>query len=181
MNPDALDRLFKNLQDSFDIENPSNGHEVRFLEKLKAENQIKTLPRKNKFRRLAMAASLVFFIGLGFLYKSAVPSLAEQVVQISPEIAKSELYFSNIIQQEINKLKKEKSPATQKIVEDAMLQLSKLERDYHKLEEQLVAGGNSKLLLSAMITNFQTRIDLLSNVLAQIEEIKKIQYENEII
>ena len=37
-----------------------------------------------------------------------------------------------------------------------------------------VNGGNGKLLLSAMITNFRTRIDLLQEVLVKIENIKNL-------
>lgn len=181
MQKDTVDNLFKNLKGSFDLEHPLEGHEVRFLEKLHTKNQVKTLPKKNRFRYFGIAASLVIFIGLGLLYKNSMRSVAEQVVAISPEIAKSESYFSNVIQQEINKLQNEKSPATQKIIEDTMAQLSKLEINYQKLENDLIAGGNSKLILSAMITNFQTRIDLLADVLEQIDEIKKITHENKII
>ena len=47
-----------------------------------------------------------------------------------------------------------------------------MEKDYKELERNLIQGGNSKLILSAMITNFQTRINLLNAVLNQIETIK---------
>jgi hypothetical protein len=118
---------------------------------------------------------------LGFLYLNSNPSVEEQVVKISPEISKTEFYFANVIQQEINKLQNENAPATKQIVEDTMTQLTKLEYDYGKLETDLINGGNSKLILSAMITNFQTRIDLLAEVLEQINEIKKINNEKAIL
>lgn len=61
-----------------------------------------------------------------------------------------------------------------------MLQLKKLDKDYQKMQQDLLQGGNSKLILSAMITNFQTRIDLLNEVLEEIEDIKILKnYENE--
>jgi hypothetical protein len=52
-----------------------------------------------------------------------------------------------------------------------------LETDYKKLEQDLIQGGDSKLILSAMITNFQTRIDLLREVMERVEEVK--QFKNE--
>ena len=51
--------------------------------------------------------------------------------------------------------------------------------DYIKLEGELLNGGNSKLILSAMITNFQIRIDLLNDVLNQIETIKNLKNYND--
>ena len=61
-----------------------------------------------------------------------------------------------------------------------MIQLNKLEINYKKLEQDLLNGGNSKLILSAMITNFQTRIDLLQEVMDKIENIKTFKnYDDE--
>ena len=51
--------------------------------------------------------------------------------------------------------------------------------NYKVLEQDLLNGGNSKLILSAMITNFQTRIDLLQDVLDQVENIKNLKNYND--
>jgi len=181
MKKDSLDTLFKNLEDSFDVENPNEGHELRFLDKLKSQKEPVSLVRKKSYAYISMAASLVFLLGLTVLYFNSNPSVDQQVVSISPEISKTEFYFANVIQQEINKLQNEHTPATKKIIEDTMEQLITLEKDYGKLENDLLNGGNSKFILSAMIINFQTRIDLLADVLQQIDEIKKIQHEKAII
>ena len=37
---------------------------------------------------------------------------------------------------------------------DSLFQLQKLKNDYESLEEDLVNGGDSKIILNAMITNF---------------------------
>lgn len=181
MKKDAIDDLFKNLAGSFDIESPNEGHEHRFLEKLNIKKEIKTIPERKIYKYLSIAASLILFMSLSYFYFLSSPSMDEQVVKISPEISKTEFYFANIIEQEVSKLQNENSPATKKIIEDTMVQLTKLEKDYTKLEKDLINGGNSKLILSAMITNFQTRIDLLADVLQQIDEIKKINNEKTII
>ena len=67
------------------------------------------------------------------------------------------------------------TPETQKLIADTLIQLRTLDTDYKKMEQDLLNGGNSKLILSAMITNFQTRIELLNEVLEQIEEIKNFK------
>jgi hypothetical protein len=186
MKKDNIDDLFQHLKGSWDTEEPKNGHELRFLEKLNRANDVKSIPPKkgNSFRFLFIAASLLFVFGLGFLFIDKSYSINDRVVEISPEISNTEFYFANVIEQEVKKLQNENSPETKKIVEDTMIQLSKLEKNYKGLETDLINGGNSKLLLSAMIVNFQTRIDLLEDVLQQIEEIKnfkKTEHENTII
>tara|TARA_R110002050_G_scaffold109796_4_gene221182 strand:- start:27288 stop:27848 length:561 start_codon:yes stop_codon:yes gene_type:complete len=186
MKKDPIDNLFNGLNGAFDTEEPLDGHQQRFLEKLNESNAVKTLPhRKNNYLKfLAIAASLILFFSLGIVFFNASPSINEQVVGISPEISKTEFYFANLIEQEIKKLQDESSPETKQIIADTMVQLSRLEKNYKSLENDLINGGNSKLILSAMITNFQTRIDLLEDVLGQIDEIKKIkkiEHENTII
>ena len=76
-------------------------------------------------------------------------------------------------------LNSEKSPETERIINDTMLQLKKLELNYTEMEQDLINGGNGKLILSAMITNFQTRIELLNEVMTQIENIKTIKNTND--
>lgn len=186
MKKDNIDNLFDQLQGSFDTEEPTQGHQQRFLEKLNAGNKTIQLPKKQgyKFKYLSIAASVLLLCSLGFIYFNTNSSLNNQVVEISPEISNTEFYFANLIEQEITKLQNESSPETKKIIADTMAQLSKLEANYKGLENDLKNGGNSKLILSAMITNFQTRIDLLEDVLSQIEEIKLIKNstdENSII
>ncbi|WP_158976323.1 hypothetical protein [Cellulophaga sp. L1A9] len=186
MKKDNIDDLFEHLKGGWDTEEPKNGHELRFLEKLNTINDVKSLPVKkgNSFKFLFIAASLLLVFGLGFLFVNQSYSINEQVVALSPEISNTEFYFANVIEQEVKKLQNENSPETKKIVDDTMIQLSKLEKNYKSIERDLINGGNSKLILSAMIVNFQTRIDLLDDVLQQIEEIKNIKknkHENTII
>ncbi|MBC7000000.1 hypothetical protein [Cytophaga sp. FL35] len=177
MEKDELDILFKNLQGEFDIENPSKKHQDRFLEKLNSQQG--TIPVKIRkatwWKPLSIAASFLLIGVLTFLIYPDNSSLDEQVAEIAPEVSKTEFYFANLIEQQVTELKTASSPETKQLVDDAMNQLNKLEQDYKGLEQDLINGGNSKMILSAMITNFQTRIDLLQDVLARIESIKKTE------
>ena len=116
---------------------------------------------------------------LGLLFYINQPSIKEQVVEIAPEVTKTEFYFASLIENQVQQLKKEKSPETAKLVDDTIIQLNKLEANYQKLEQDLLNGGNSKIILNAMIINFQTRIDLLKEVLNNIKEIKKLKSYND--
>ncbi|MEJ2584544.1 MAG: hypothetical protein P8Z38_05700 [Robiginitalea sp.] len=100
-----------------------------------------------------------------------------RVAEISPEVSQTSRYFAGLVSIQVQELQKMGSPETEPLIEDTLRQLELLEEDYQKLEEDLVSGGNSKLILSAMIQNFQTRIDLLQDVMVRIEEIK--QFKNE--
>lgn len=172
-----LENWFNQNEGSFDIEEPQEGHQARFLDRLNASRGTIGLHRKNKswWRPFSIAASVIVLMALGLGVFMSRPTLGEQVAEISPEVSKSQIYFAGLIEEQVNQLKRESTPATKKMIDDTLLQLKKLERNYGQLEQDLLNGGNSKLILSAMITNFQTRIDLLQDVLDQVETINNIK------
>ena len=182
MKKENLENLFKTLQGSFDSEEPNEGHKQRFIEKLNASHKVVLINKKKSswWKPLSIAASIAILCTVGISLFYVMPTTGEQVAEISPEVSKTEFYFANLIEEQVKKLKSESTPQTQKIIEDTMVQLKKLEVNYKKLEQDLLNGGNSKLILSAMITNFQTRIDLLQDVMYQIETIKTLKnYDDE--
>ncbi|GGG56805.1 hypothetical protein GCM10011414_28320 [Croceivirga lutea] len=177
---DELEKLFERLSGDFDFESPNKGHQKRFLEKIERQNGVVTLKRKkNWWKPLSIAASIVLLVGIGLFSLNQQDSIEERVVEISPEISNTEFYFASLVEEQVRKLEEEKTPANAKLVEDTLGQLKQLENDYKQLELDLVNGGNSEIILNAMIINFQTRIDLLKEVLASIEDIKNINLQND--
>ncbi|WP_027067744.1 hypothetical protein [Maribacter sp. Hel_I_7] len=182
MKKDTIDELFNKLQDIIDYAEPTNGHQQRFLEKLnESKGATKLTPKKNNswLLFLSVAASIAILLSVGIFQLNTASSIDDKVAEISPEASKTQFYFANLIEEQINELNSEKSPETEKIINDTMTQLKKLQLNYTKMEQDLLNGGNSKLILSAMITNFQTRIDLLNEVMIQIENIKSIKKSND--
>jgi len=177
MEKENLEQLFDNLKGQFDIEDPKIGHENRFLDKLNASKGVVAIDKNKKawWKPLSVAASIAVLcvVSIG-LYQSE-STVENQVAEISPEVSRTEFYFASLIEEQVNQLESKSTPETKKIIDDTMGQLQKLEQNYNQLEKDLIAGGNSKLILSAMITNFQTRIDLLEDVLEKIETIKKLK------
>ena len=172
-----LEKLFDELRGSFDNEEPADGHRERFLEKLNKSKGVATLTvrRRNWWKPLSIAASIVLLIGLGIGYLNQPQTVEERVAEISPEASQTHFYFASLIEEQIRELENENSPETEEIIEDTMLQLNKLEQDYNQLEQDLLNGGDNRLILSAMIVNFQTRIDLLQEVMNQIDRIKNLK------
>ncbi len=182
MEKEKLEQLFDDLQGSFDIASPEEGHQDRFLAKLNSSKGVVALPKRKKswWKPVSIAASAAILLALGIGLFTKGLSVAEQVAEISPEVSQSQFYFANLVAEQVRTLENESTPETKQIVDDTMKQLKRLEADYTQLEQNLLEGGNSKLLLSAMITNFQTRIDLLQDVLNRIETIKNLKnYDDE--
>lgn len=177
-----IDELFRDLHGTFDTEEPSEGHLDRFMAKLESTSSgtPRTKDKKNRWWPLSIAASLLLLCTLAYNFLGPTPTVAQQLTQISPEISNTGNHFGSLIKEKIKEMQNENTPATEKMIADTMIQLQKLDHDYKKMEQDLLNGGNSKLILSAMVNNFQTRIDLLNEILEQIEKIKTLKkYQNE--
>ena len=182
MENDHIENLFRELKGSFDKEEPTVGHGQRFLAKLETTSAEAKRGKRTGiwWKSLSIAATVILLCTIGFNLFNPSPSVQQQVSKISPEITNTEYYFASLIEEQVKKMQSENAPATQKLIADTMTQLRTLDNDYKEMVQDLLNGGNSKLILSAMITNFQTRIDLLNEVLEQIEEIKILKnYKDE--
>ncbi len=174
---ETIESLFVQLQGTFDQAEPPAGHRDRFLSRLEKPSPGVVPLRRSWWRPLSIAASVLIMVAASVFLMRPEASLEERVAAISPEVSETSGYFANLVNQQVKALELEQSPETQPLVAATLRQLQQLEADYGKMEQDLLAGGNSKLILSAMIRNFQTRIDLLQDVMMQIEQIKL--YKNE--
>jgi hypothetical protein len=176
---DSIESLFEELNGSFDVASPRKGHRERFQNRLEKSDKSDDASGSSPWwRHLSIAASIALLLAASvFLYRPD-PSLQDQVAEISPEVSETSMYFAGLVSRQVEALQEMSSPETQPLIEDTLRQLEKLEKNYIKLEQDLIAGGNGKMILSAMIQNFQTRIDLLQDVMVRIEEVKQFKNEN---
>lgn len=181
MKKDNLESLFDDLKGEFDIETPQNNHEQRFLNKLKGNDLVSKEMEDNIEKQsgfnwkplLAIAAALVICFGVftSLLNQSEVLDLAS----VSPELSETQDFFTATIENELKRLNKERSPLTEQIISDSLIHIQILEKDYKKLKTDLTESGKNQRVIYAMISNFQSRIDILNTVLEQIETIKELK------
>ena len=162
MKHDTINELFEGIP-NWDVENPKNGHEKRFLEKLKIAQ-----PKKRNWIPLSLVASLFLSFGVMLYFYS---NLQQEEVLLSPQVQETHDYFSSVIQSELKNLKEQKNPQTTLLISDALNEMKKLETDYEKLKKEIAKNGENKQVVFAMITNMQTRISFLQTVLEQVEQL----------
>ena len=171
---DTIDKLFDNLEGQFDTETPNLGHQQRFLDRLNSQNETVEVLPKRKFWKpyYSIAASVILLVAVFISFNSNATSTRD-LASISPEMAQTQDFFTNAINSELEKLNSENNPEVQDLIVDALFQIKLLEEDYQKLALDLENSGDDKRVISAMISNFQSRIDLLENVQEQIEIVKQ--------
>lgn len=174
---DSIEELFSRLEGSLDLENPPAGHRERFRDRLEGKDSGRKQSPGSWWRHLSIAASIALLLSASIFLWQREPSLQDRVAEAAPEVSQTTRHFAGIISLKVTELKQMGTPETAPLIEDTLRQLEALEEDYARMESDLLAGGNSKLILSAMIQNFQTRIDLLTEVMERIEEVK--QFKNQ--
>lgn len=173
-----LEKTFKNLQNDFDFVEPNIGHFERFENKLKGLQE----GRKNNnisWYWLAVAASIILFVGIWVGNTNAQDNV--QLGELSPKMEETQNFYLAAIQKEINLIESQKNPQNQKIIDDAFVQLTKLELDHQKLSIALKESNEDKRVIYALIANFQMQIEVLQNLMQQLDEFKQMNSGETII
>lgn len=172
MENEKLDELFENLENQWDIQEMQTQHYNRFFEKL-------TLKKTKKSYSFiyAIAASVVIMLGISLFYNNN--EKPKELKFASKETKQTDSIFTVMIEQQLDQIKAKKSPENEKIIHDALRQMKSLDSDYEKIKHELEVNGESKPIIYAMITNLQTRISFLQNVLQRIDETEKLKNLND--
>ena len=175
MKKDTIENLFDNLKHEFDVEEPTENHEKRFMKKLNNQDIVAVNTSKRNLWKpfIGIAASIAILVTV--FVGTQPEETANDLASISPEMAETQNFFTSTIATELIKLEKESNPEMKLLIADAMVQIQRLEKEYNSLKEDLSESGNDKRVIYAMISNFQNRIDILQNTLKQIENVKQLK------
>jgi len=176
-----IKQILDNQTNKFDIEIPNSGHKARFIEKLEQKHTPTEKTNNNRYWYLNIAAALIICIGAFSIYTSKnnpKTNIVELVVE-NPftDISNAQFHLEGIVKRELVKLELERNTTTENLINGALSQLEFLEKEQHKLQEQLQLNYD-KRIIKALVDNFQYRIQLLENVMQQIEITKEIKTEN---
>ena len=169
---DNLENKFKGLENQFDIEEPTIGHFNRFEAKLNQTNRNSRGSIVKLIAGLAIAASIVLFFGIWI--GSEFSDKGMQLASVSTEMQETQSYFVSVIEKELRVVEKERNNVTEEIISDGLDQLKKLENQYSKLTLELKESNADKRVIYAMITNFQSRLLVLQNLMDQLEEFEEL-------
>lgn len=175
-----IDEMMDGLKGSFDFREPQEGHQARFQARLEDQTMVVYTVRKriNWWKPLAIAASIAVVGILGLVNLQTGSSVENQVAQIAPELPQTKVYFANLVEDQLTSFQQYRNEDTEKLIQDAMKQMTRLESDYLKLEQELISGSNKELIMQAMIQNFQSRVDILNLYMTKIKMIEQLKTNN---
>lgn len=170
-----MEEFFKNNKHEFDFAEPDVGHFERFRARLEKVDETPKKKGGTPWYILAVAASVLLFFGYWMgNYNQSDSDRGIDLADVSPKMEETQNFYLASIQKEVETIKTRKTPANQKIIDDAFVQLELLETNYRKLTLELKESNADKRVIYAMITNFQTRLQILQNLMDQLEEFEEL-------
>ena len=167
-----LDKYFKDNKGQFDLAEPNVGHFERFQARLSGSDQEQ---RKDKggspWYLLAIAASILLVFGY-WLGNNNASNSGLELADVSPKMEETQNFYAASIQREMEMIEGKRNSLNAQYIDDALKQLEKLESDYQKLTLELKESDEDKRVIYAMISNFQTRLMVLQNLMDQLEELE---------
>jgi hypothetical protein len=174
---DKLEQRFIELKGQFDTEEPKLGHFNRFEARLAQKDKKQPKWNQKSWAWMAIAASFTLLFGIWFGGYSAKQGL--ELADVSPQMEETQSFFVSTIRQEIENINLKRSDDNQQIIDDAFLQLNKLEENYKNLTVELDNSNKDKRIIYAMINNFQQRIEVLQTLLLQLDELEQLKNRNQ--
>jgi hypothetical protein len=137
------------------------------------------LPQKRKglgWQQVAIAASLLLAIGCGtwiFLanrHNTPAPEAAQS------QMAKTEAYFTAIVQMKDAELDQYCKPNPE-LCREFEKDIATLNKEYYQLKNEYAVSADKKTILKAMMTNLQMQVQLISRQLQIMETVKQKKEE----
>ena len=172
-------KLFENEPKVFKDKMPK-GHEAKFSKMLDEALPVKS--KKSAFTFLNIAASVVLLIGFSFgayqfLGSEDVEIPTQETVarkslgDISPQFKKVEDYYLANINLELSKMKV--TPESKELFDGYLVRLEELNKEYHRLEEELTQFGPNEQTVNALIDNLKLRLNLLYRLKEKLSELNE--------
>lgn len=157
------------------------------------------LPQQKKpmFLWLKVAAIGILLLGIGYILMTNTSGEPQEQIAVeetlpadnqenqkaskglsdfSPEYKKLEDYYTRSITMGIASL--EVNPENQELIDGYMKRLSTLDKEYKKLNAELVNVGPNDLTVNALIDNLKLRLELLLKLKNKLRELKSANNEN---
>ncbi len=175
------------------------GHQERFMSRLEKE-----LPKKTKsfnYNWLKIAASVVVILSVSMLafnrlgsndpiedglvdvdntgVKNATVVMGKQsstLAEISPEYQEVENSILTSIKFQLSNITVDDT--NRELVESFMVRLDNLDKEYQRLNNELMEVGPNVQSVEAMMENLKIRLSLLSRLKDKLKELERIENEN---
>lgn len=159
-----IEDIIRNHKTSFEEDLPK-GHVKRFSNKLSFSFDSKWRTSLNRY--LVVAASVVVLITFGYialLTSDVFLPDHDLLVNLTPELHETEMYYQNEINQKIDILSGQ-NHADETILDD----LKEIDKSFTTIKKDLDDNPGDERLISAILNTYQIKLDLLNEILERLK------------
>ncbi len=170
-----FEKHLRENSEAFDRKELVGDHHKRFEERLVAKRTKRLWGVPG--RSLSIAATLVIIAVAGMIWKASTrvePSVvvveieSKSLKDVSTEMGEVEVFLANSISNRVNYLRKTYRHDNEHVL-SCMTIINSLETNYNELKLELAKSPNAKMVVDAMIVNYQTRLDILEMLIGQLQ------------
>ncbi|NOZ48040.1 MAG: hypothetical protein GXO79_14880 [Chlorobi bacterium] len=159
----------------FNDAEPLTGHLDRFKTKLGGDSKKVTFFKSSvKYFRAASVIILIALSSLWIYEKFTKPAMKEQISlgEVSPEYKEVEFYYTRLYKTKLTELSGMKKIDPEVVVELKKDEFTELDSLYRVLQKDLGSNNNDERIINAMIEYYQTKVELLNQIILQLNNAK---------
>jgi hypothetical protein len=176
---DELNKIFKEHRAEFE-EEPKEGHFDRFGERLRLSTSKRKGWHFSPFLKVAAVLIIVLLsANLVVHLRNQKPDVKETVV-IKSDLGEASFYYTNSINngiRDLEQMAKEGIGSRQEIVQ-IKHELSEMDSLFVNLQQEYKANPNDERIINAMIEYYQTKLDIVNTIKADLENVKQLKIKN---
>lgn len=195
---DELKNFIEQNRSQFDDCEPMDGHFDRFMQKLEAEQRHTIGPRRSRTQILKIAAVAIISIVLGatvaksFVNRSvklietelanADPDAPMKLIErttnyvkakVEPEYRETQNYYINLVDNRLDEIRATET-VDEKQKAELLKEMSEMDELFVNLQKELKANPDNPVLIDAMINHYQTKIEVLNQIITNLNSIKQL-------
>ncbi len=165
---DSFEKMIHDQRGEIQSDTPQEGHFERFEMKLSKG----TRTRSNYWIGFLSGVAAVFVLGLFVFFNSRkAEEKPMSLANVSEQYAEVEMYYTNSIQLQTRKLNEytnvygKDDPSLKMILKE----MEEYDRVYVQISNDLRTTPNDERVIHAMVTYYQTKLEIINRILKEIE------------
>ena len=134
------------------------------------ESKLDRQKRLNPWKTYMRIAATILLVAVAswslYMYQGNSAGDGFSLADLSPELAETEIYYSQLEEEKIKMIKASKSAIDPAVLDN----LAMLDTAYQELKLDLKDNAANEEVIDAMITNYRIKLQLLEQILTEIKE-----------
>jgi len=173
-----LEDIIRKNKEKFDDREPAEGHFERFQSKLNRYNNKKTsFSSSYKVVLKAAVVGLLVVLSSLWLYDNIYDNQSTQqivVKNVPSEFREAQLYYSSMVDRKYNQIQdfEFKSKKQKKML---LNELKAMDSVYYNIKQDFKENPNDPRVMNALIRHYQMKLEVMTQVLEQLNQVQAIK------